>query len=136
MTILEKRILQRVKSVTKLDPLKKTRKMEYVEARALLIHLLYNECNLGYTQICKFFKENGKYIHHATVMHSLKNFEMYIRYSKTLKLYHTEILAIGSRGSVPAKIDYVKQRLEEVNPFLIEEIYNLISSELRNENRN
>ena len=66
MNVLQKRIVQRVQSVTGLNPMRNTRKREYVEARALLIFLLRDVCNMYLSEIARFFQDNGKPMHHRS----------------------------------------------------------------------
>ena len=131
MTVLEKRIAQRVHSVTGVDPFVNTRRREYVEARSLLMYLYYNVCRLNLSQIARLFKSQGKGMHHATVMHSLKNFDMYKKFNPTFNELVTDVLAQGSWGLVSEKREYIKQRLSDIPKDVIEDVYDIVSSEYR-----
>tara|TARA_R110002167_G_scaffold304975_1_gene509168 strand:+ start:364 stop:762 length:399 start_codon:yes stop_codon:yes gene_type:complete len=131
MTVLEKRILQRVRSVTNVDPFKNTRRREYVEARALLMYLYYNVCRLNLSQIARLFQEQGKGCHHATVLHSLRNFEMYKKFNPRFNEMVTDVLSQGSWGTHAEKIEYIKQRLFDIPKEVVEDVYDIISNEYR-----
>lgn len=131
MTVLEKRIALKVQSVTGVDPFKNTRKREYVEARSLLMYIYYNVCRLNYSQITRLFRDQGKDMHHATVIHSLKNFDMYKRFNPKFNELVTDVLSQGSWGQTSQKREYIKQRLSDIPKEVIEDVYDIVSSEYR-----
>lgn len=75
------KLYRELKQVTGLDIFKNTRKSSYIEARALFNFILYNTYGFTLAKIAGFYRENKKSYDHATVLHSLKNFEMYRRFS-------------------------------------------------------
>ena len=131
MTVLQKRIADKVRSVTGVDPFVNTRKREYVEARSLLVFIYYKICRLNYTQITRLFQSQGKEMHHATVIHSLKNFDMYKKFNPLFNELVTDVLAQGTWGSKTEKSEYIKQRLDDVPAEVVEDVYTIISNEYR-----
>ena len=75
------KLYRQIKSVTGLDIFRNTRKNDYIEARALFNFILYNTYGFTFAKIAKFYKDNNKSYDHATALHSIKNFDMYRRFS-------------------------------------------------------
>ena len=96
-----KKLYRDVKVVTGLDIFKNTRKSSYIEARALFNFILYNTYGFTLAKIAGFYRENNKSYDHATVLHSLKNFEMYRRFSPQVNewLESLENTQLGDRAT-------------------------------------
>lgn len=96
-----KKLYREVKVVTGLDIFKNTRKSSYIEARALFNFILYNTYGFTLAKIAGFYRENNKSYDHATVLHSLKNFEMYRRFSPQVNewLESLENTQLGDRAT-------------------------------------
>lgn len=75
------KLYKQVCKVTGLDIFRNTRKNDYIEARAMFNFILYNTYGFTLAKIAKFYKQNNKSYDHATALHSLKNFDMYRRFS-------------------------------------------------------
>ncbi len=78
-------IAKTVIKLTGLDVFKETRDREYVETRALLNTMLRDDIGMGWTRIADFYKDNGKKMNHATVMHSVKSYPFYKQHNKKLQ---------------------------------------------------
>ena len=74
-----KRIREVVEKFYKLDISAKTRKLEYVYARAIYFKLCYNHTKHTYSQIADTLNRN-----HASVLHSIKTFPYMLKHSKQL----------------------------------------------------
>lgn len=96
-----KKLYRDVKVVTGLDIFKNTRKSSYIEARALFNFILYNTYGFTLAKIAGFYRDNNKSYDHATVLHSLKNFEMYRRFSPQVNewLESLENTQLGDRAT-------------------------------------
>lgn len=75
-------IADQIKELSGLDIYKNTRQREYVEARSLLIFLMYNTLNYRLSEIERHFTERGKHYNHATVLYALRNFNSYRQFNK------------------------------------------------------
>ena len=84
-------LYKQIKEVTSLDILRNTRRTEYVEARALFNFILYNTYSWSLHKIAEFYKENGKKYDHSTVLHSLRTFDIYRKYSVNLNNWLDDI---------------------------------------------
>ena len=74
-------VAKELEELSGLDPFRHTRKREYIDVRATLTFLLYNNLNFTLAELSRFYKSNGKPYDHATALHALKNFETYRRYN-------------------------------------------------------
>ena len=77
-------VADKVTEITGLNVFRNTRKREYIEARALLNFILKNIKGMTLYAIRDFYIENNKAYDHATVLHSISNFDMYRKYNKKL----------------------------------------------------
>ena len=62
-----------------------SRKKNIVEMRSLLIHILREKLGMRWVNIALFLKANNKPVNHATLIHSVKNFEMYKKDNKQIQ---------------------------------------------------
>jgi len=83
-----KTIAQTIKDVTEVDILQKTRKREVIELRSVATYYMREVAGLKLRQIVENYKKNGLKIHHATLLHSLNNYETYMRYNDDVKKAH------------------------------------------------
>lgn len=74
---VQNEIAQKVIQLSGINIFEKTRKREVVEMRGLFFYILREKVNMGWTEIARYFEDSGTPINHATVMHSLKNYEIY-----------------------------------------------------------
>lgn len=82
---IQKEIADKVIKLSDVNVFDQSRRREVVETRALLCYILKSKLSMSLTNISKFFKSQGKPMNHATVIHSLKNYEMYKTSNKLLK---------------------------------------------------
>ena len=62
-----------------------SRKKNIVEMRSLLIYILREKLGMRWVNIALFLKANNKPVNHATLIHSVKNFEMYKKDNKQIQ---------------------------------------------------
>lgn len=100
-----------IKEVTGVDVNQVSRKREIIEARAIYYKILKQ------TDKKKSLQSIGATVgkDHATVLHSLKNYDMFEQFNPTLKEFRKEILSKLNLDSFKSSIDINKD----------EEIYNL-----------
>lgn len=119
-------LYKQIKEVTGLDILVHTRKVEYVEARALFNFILYNTYGWSLHKIALFYNESGKKYDHSTVLHSLRNFDIYRKYSVKLNdwLEDIEKTELGEK----TKQDLATQFVSNLNTDKVELAYNFLKS--------
>ena len=76
---------RRIKKLTGVNVLQHSRKRDIIEHRALLVKILYDVEGYTLYKIRDFFRSNGKKYDHSTVVHTLKNYDMYARYNLNIE---------------------------------------------------
>jgi len=104
--IIEQRIRREVQKISGIDPFTRTRKREVVEARGLYINILHKYHKKGCSEIGKGLKLN-----HATILHSIKNFDIYVRFNPTLKEWLEKALR-SEEDIIPIRKEYIKDKLD------------------------
>ena len=87
-----KKIANNLSEISKLNPFENSRKREIIEIRSALIKILREYQEMTLNQIASFFTNNNRKMDHSTVLHSLKNYEIYIKYNPKLKKWHDFIV--------------------------------------------
>jgi len=111
------RIAKRINKLSGIDVFVNTRKVEYVEARSLLGFILKKYEGMTLQEICKFYEANGKSMNHATVIHSIKNFQVFKNYepqlidwlniiSEDLDAFNNE----AKRELIKLKVNYISNK--------------------------
>ena len=77
-------IAREIEELSGLSPFRHTRQRAYIDVRATLTFLLYNNLNFTLAELSRFYKSNGKPYDHATALHALNNFETYRRYNENI----------------------------------------------------
>jgi hypothetical protein len=98
-----------IKQITGIDIFQETRKQEVVEYRAVA-NLFLNKI-LGYSlmDIVRWYQSNGKNSHHATIIFSINNYDIYKKYNKDLeKIFNTLLSSTTSTTSIADLIREVK----------------------------
>tara|TARA_R110002167_G_scaffold70851_1_gene200073 strand:- start:1237 stop:1728 length:492 start_codon:yes stop_codon:yes gene_type:complete len=75
-------IANKIKELSGVDLFANSRKRNLVEMRALLIYILRDKLKMRWVAITLFFKTQNKPVHHATLIHSRKNFHLYKKHNK------------------------------------------------------
>jgi hypothetical protein len=78
------KIAKQINEIASVNVFANTRKKEVVEARSLLGFILKNYEKMTLYQIRDFYIKNGKKMNHATIIHSIKNFEVFKNYEPQL----------------------------------------------------
>jgi hypothetical protein len=87
-----KKIANNLSEISKLNPFENSRRREIIEIRSALIKILREYQEMTLNQIACFFINNNRHMDHSTVLHSLKNYEIYIKYNPKLKKWHDFIV--------------------------------------------
>ena len=90
--IFNKKIANNLSEISKLNPFENSRRREIIEIRSALIKILREYQEMTLNEIARFFINNNRYMDHSTVLHSLKNYEIYIKYNPKLKKWHDFIV--------------------------------------------
>ena len=90
--IFNKKIANNLSEISKLNPFENTRRREIIEIRSALVKILREYQEMTLNQIACFFINNNRHMDHSTVLHSLKNYEIYIKYNPKLKKWHDFIV--------------------------------------------
>lgn len=117
-------IADQIKELSGLDIYKNTRQREYVEARSLLIFLMYNTLNFRLSEIEQFFVSRGKHYNHATVLYALKNFNSYRQFNKNITLWLNKIT--NKDTSVIQKTSVILENIKALRGEDIHILYNIV----------
>jgi hypothetical protein len=118
-------ISNKIVEVSRINIFDNTRDRDYVYYRSLLAYVLKNKLNMGWTNIAKFFKANGKQMDHSNVIHLVKQYPHYRKYnSKLLRLEKCFFEAdnIYRLQEEIRKLNNEKQALKTTVKFLEEKI--------------
>ena len=117
-------IADQIKELSGLDIYKNTRQREYVEARSLLIFLMYNTLNFRLSEIEQFFVSRGKHYNHATVLYALKNFNSYRQFNKNITLWLNKIT--NKDTSVIQKTSVILENIKALRGEDIHILYHIV----------
>jgi len=130
-------IVTKLNALAELDILNNTRKREYIEARAVFCVIAYKYVGLTLSQVARYFKDRGKSSDHATILHAIKNYDIYSRYNQKLDLWLSDIVC-----STDLKVASKKQimihkitQMNENNIDLLEKPIEIIYSKNIKENQ-
>lgn len=83
---------KRINRLSNLDIYENSRKREYIEARSVFCVIAYKYYDYTYAQIAAYLRSKGKSSDHATVLHSLKSFDVYSKYSTHLEVWLSDLV--------------------------------------------
>lgn len=78
-------ITDKIIKMSGLDIFKNTRVTEYVELRSFVCYIFRKNMHMTLIDIAKFFQSKGKSMDHATVIHAIKKYPIYIKKNKRLQ---------------------------------------------------
>lgn len=124
------KIAKRINKLSDVNVFENSRSSKVVEVRSLLNKILYDFKNMTLAQIRDFYRNTGKPMDHATVLHSLKNFNMYRRYNPKLNEYFDEMIKqyelstkYEKRNSIEHKIKYLSDDSLDKAHDLVNELF-------------
>lgn len=82
---VQNEIAEKVIQLSGIDIFKVSRKREIVEMRSLFFYILKNKLNMGWSEIVRYFEDSGRSINHATIIWSLKNYDIYKSTNKKIQ---------------------------------------------------
>jgi hypothetical protein len=109
-----------------IDIFRNTRKRDYVESRALLTYLLREYFGMRLSEIQRLFHRNGYPVHHATLIHAIKNFkDTYLPYNPFLQeVYDKAISTINTKAEF--KIRQIQNKIQDIPEDKLDEVRQLI----------
>jgi len=98
-----------IKQISGVDIFQETRKQEVVEYRAVANVFLNKIMGYSLMDIVRWYQSNGKNSHHATIIFSINNYDIYKKYNKDLeKMFNTLLSSTTSTTSIADLIREVK----------------------------
>ena len=105
-------LINEIESLSGYKVFEKTRRREIVEIRSLLYTVLKKFYRFTLREIQDLAQEYNYYVTHASVIHSLKSFEVYSKYSPhILEWYHAVVIDL-EEDLAAQRIDYIKPKLK------------------------
>mgnify|MGYP003132763335 CR=1 FL=1 len=105
-------LINEIESLSGYRVFENTRRREVVEIRSLLYTVLKKFYRFTLREIQDLAQEYNYYITHASVIHSIKSFEVYSKYSPhLLEWYHAVVIDL-EEDLAAQRIDYIKPKLK------------------------
>jgi hypothetical protein len=118
-------VAKELEELSGLSPFVHTRKSNYVDVRATLTFLLYNNLNLTFADISRFYRSNGKPYDHATAYHAIKNFETYRMSNKEIDKWLETFQDIDKDTRMQKSI--IRQNLNYLSPNNIKRLNKIVT---------
>jgi len=123
----ELKIAKRINKLTDVNVFENSRSSKVVEVRSLLNKILYDFKNMTLAQIRDFYRNTGKHMDHATVLHSLKNFNMYRRYNPKLNEYFDEMIKHYELSTKHEKRNSIEHKIKYLSDKNLDKAYALVN---------
>ena len=82
---VQNEIAEKVIELSGINIFERSRKREIVEMRSLFFYILKNKLDMGLTEMSRYFEDSASSINHATIIWSLKNYELYKSTNKRIQ---------------------------------------------------
>ena len=123
----ELKIAKRINKLTDVNVFENSRSSKVVEVRSLLNKILYDFKNMTLAQIRDFYRNTGKHMDHATVLHSLKNFNMYRKYNPKLNEYFDEMIKHYELSTKHEKRNSIEHKIKYLSDDNLDKAYALVN---------
>ena len=110
--MIEDIIKDKINETLGIDIFTNTRKIEYVDGRALFYFILREHFRYSFTKIGKLCGRYGQPKNHATVLHALRDFEIRLKYNPKFNDIIDNLIEHGTRLS---HLKYAKENLNKLN---------------------
>lgn len=110
--MIEDNIKDKINDTLGIDIFRNTRKREYVDGRALFYFILREHFKYSLTRIGKLCGKYGVAKDHATVLHSLRDFEIRLKYNPKFNDIIDNLIEHGERQ---VNLNYAKDNLNKLN---------------------
>ncbi len=131
MNVQQKRIADKVSKHLGIDIWQNTRKRKYVEGRALVATIYRDFLRMRLADIVRVFRSNEKKCHHATVLHLLKMYNVYVKYNPVLAQILAEVVCDSNVSTESVRRMFIKQHLNNIDNEVVQEIYELVYNNYR-----
>ena len=121
------KIAKRINKLSDVNVFENSRSSKVVEVRSLLNKILYDFKNMTLAQIRDFYRNTGKHMDHATVLHSLNNFNMYRHYNPKLIEYFDEMIKDYELSTKYEKQKAIEHKIKYLSDENLEEAHALVS---------
>tara|TARA_R110002126_G_scaffold74836_1_gene186527 strand:- start:164 stop:613 length:450 start_codon:yes stop_codon:yes gene_type:complete len=126
--ITQTEIAKELNRISESDVFRITRRRENVEVRSLLNYILYNYKKMPLNKITKFYNNNGWDINHATIIHSIRSFELHKKHNSDLVIWLDHIVDNINKMDNFIKRDYIRSKINSLNNKDIDELTMVISN--------
>ena len=116
-------IAERINKHRNVNIFKNTRQREVVEARAAFTYILSEYFRLGCSKIRDIYRSQGKNMNHATILHALKNWEIYVFNDNSLNDLVIEVMGGTNFEKDQVKINWIKHKLTYLDSEQVQDIY-------------
>ena len=120
-------IATKIQKITGQNVLNKSRLRKIVESRALLNKILYDFKNMTLAEIRNFYRDRGKPMNHATVLHSLRNFDMYRKFNPKLNEYFNDMVRDYEPTSKHTKINFIENKVKYLSDKNLNKVHRLVN---------
>ena len=121
------KIAKRINKLSDVNVFDNSRSSKVVEVRSLLNKILYDFKNMTLSQIRDFYRNTGKPMNHATVLHSLKNFNMYRMYNPKLNKYFDEMMKQHELSNKYEKQKAIEQKIKYLSDKNLDKAHALVN---------
>ena len=121
------KIAKRINKLSDINVFENSRSSKVVEVRSLLNKILYDFKNMTLAQIRDFYRNTGKPMDHATVLHSLNNFNMYRRYNPKLNEYFDEMIKQYELSTKQEKRNSIQQKIKYLSDDNLDKTHALVN---------
>ena len=118
-----RQIAIKINTLKDLDLFENSRKRDVVESRAVFTYILYKFYNMGCTQIRDLYRSQGKAMDHATVLHALRNWEIYVLNNASLEDLVIAVMTNTEFEKDQDKIRWITSKLNYLNSEQVQEVY-------------
>jgi len=105
-------LIDEIETLSNINIFQNTRRREVVEVRSLLYTILRNFYRFNLREIQDLCSEHGYEITHASVIHSLKSFNIYKSYNKNLDDWFHAVIIELEEDVASQRIDFIKPKLK------------------------
>ena len=106
-----------IKETTGIDIFEHRRRRDVVEMRCVANKYMRNIKKMRLTEIVREYKRCGFKTHHATILHSLKNYKQNCHYNKELELMYKTLIndnRLYVMKKIPKATDKQIEQIEEI----------------------